>query len=211
MRQVRIPKQVSQQLDNFLAAVAAEAGKHGAECVTTSVSGAGAGAKPAARIVLYDEPLVEGVPTQIWPFKEGNSYRIANLKVTGQGKVTLDLEKKVKGECTVVLLFRADKQFLIVNLDSEREQTFHSSGAVLFGLSSEAGHRISPSVNNGKLSFEVQYRVSRRYDMPRQEGDLYAFAVKGRVYSNSVVPGEQKDNTAYLTSFNVVKTRFKFE
>ncbi|MBU3947609.1 MAG: hypothetical protein KJ882_02730 [Proteobacteria bacterium] len=48
-------------------------------------------------------------------------------------------------------------------------------------------------------------------NMGGSKGTLYVFAVKGKVNPYSMMPGEQKDNTTYNTSSNVLNIDFAFK
>jgi len=162
------------------------------------------GMKP---IVIYNKPLLKGMPFSIKPYGEGKIVELKRLHCTENETVSLEVVKKIKEDFCLVFFFRANNEFITVYLDIDTDFTIHSSGTVLLGT---IGHQIQENKLKGKIKYKIKSYVWGQFDMRGAKGELYVFAVKGSVSPHSILPGEQNDETMYKTSSNVLECDFIF-
>ncbi len=158
-------------------------------------------------IVLYEKPLIDGIPVIINPYAEGECFDIGKPEIIDGDNIRLDFSKSDTEDICIVLFFRAEDEFLVVYITQDSCFTIHSGGCVLFGFT---GHDTAMADTGGTLDYNVTTYVWNQYNLSGMSGDLYVFAVKGGINMYYLMPLEQTDPDQFRTSSNVGKISFSF-
>ena len=155
----------------------------------------------AQEMTTLSKIRIQELPFKVIAHAEGNEVTLHDLKYDN-GKVSVGYTNKVDQPFTLVLYCDLKDELLIVYSDPESILTLHSSGMVLFGLS--GGYTRSGDNKQGTISLGITRKVFRGFDVSGDNARIYAFAIKGRVYSNSIIPGEQKAGDIFNAWSNVL-------
>jgi hypothetical protein len=158
------------------------------------------------KIILSGKPIVEGIPFEVLPFVEGKDVTIKDLKFIND-EVSLNYFNKGNQHFSLVLYFKFANELLVNYSDTCRNLTLPSSGRVLFGL---YGYDQTGLNKNGQIKNSINKKTYGVYDFTGLKGKLYAFVVKGQVYSNSILPGEQTDKKTFKAFSNVLSIPISF-
>lgn len=159
-----------------------------------------------SKIQMTTVPLFTGLPASVVEYGEGKGMVLKKPALNGK-QMTVSFAGTVDGPFTLVMYFAGRSSVVVIYVDAEKNFLLTDEGKVLFGFSS--GLTITGTAASGTLSYKFSTSVNGVYRL-RGKGTLFLFAVKGKVRSNSVLPGDQKDITAYQAVSNVVSLPYEF-
>ncbi len=158
------------------------------------------------KTILSDKTYLKGLPVEVIPYAEGKDITIKDLNLS-DGDISLNYVNKVNQLVTLVLYFQFNDEVLVNYSDTSSNLTIHSSGQVMFSAN---GYKQTGTFNKGEIKKSMNLNVYGVYDLNGMTGKLYAFIVKGRVYSNCILPGEQNDENTFKALSNVLTVPVNF-